>query len=79
MVLVTAREPDNTLDQALTADQEATVAAGIRRLTRIGDALAPGTIAAATWSGHRFARELGERLPDGPTYCYELPALADLS
>ena len=52
-------------------------AAAIRRVTRIGDALAPGTIAAATWSGHRFARELGEPLPDGPTYRYELPALAE--
>ncbi len=78
VVLVTAREPNNALYRELTTDQEAMAEAGIRRLTRIGDALAPGTIAAATWSGHRFARELGERLPDGPTYCYELPALADL-
>jgi dimethylamine/trimethylamine dehydrogenase len=43
----------------------------------IGDAMAPGTIAAAIWSGHRFARELGEKLPDGPSYRYEIPALAE--
>ena len=28
-----------------------------RRITRIGDCYAPGTIAAAVWSGHRCARE----------------------
>ena len=28
-------------------------------VTRIGDALGPSTIAAAVWSGHRYARELG--------------------
>ncbi|MDP6567603.1 MAG: NAD(P)-binding protein [Alphaproteobacteria bacterium] len=77
VVLVTGRDPDDMLFDTLTGDPDALVAAGIRRLTRIGDALAPGTIAAAIWSGHRFARELGERLPDGPTYRYELPALAE--
>ena len=33
-------------------------------MTRIGDCLAPGTIAAAVYSGHRYARELGEVSPD---------------
>jgi dimethylamine/trimethylamine dehydrogenase len=39
--------------------------AGIRSVTRIGDCLAPGTIAAAVLSGHRYAREFGETIdPD---------------
>ena len=32
-------------------------AAGIRSVALIGDCLAPGTIAAAVYSGHRIARE----------------------
>ena len=41
---------------------------GIRRIIRIGDCLAPGTIAQAVWSGHRFARELGETDGDEVPY-----------
>ena len=78
IVLVTGQDPDNALYKELTDDPGAMAAAGIRRVTMIGDAMAPGTIAAAIWSGHRFARELGEKLPDGPSYRYELPALAEL-
>ena len=36
-------------------------AAGIRSVTRIGDALAPGAIVHAVYSGHRYARELDAR------------------
>jgi dimethylamine/trimethylamine dehydrogenase len=32
--------------------------AGIKTVNRIGDAEAPGTIAAAVFGGHRYAREL---------------------
>ena len=42
--------------------------AGIRKVVRIGDCLAPGTIAAAVYSGHRFARELdviADAVPSG--------------
>ena len=46
-VLVTMRTP---VDDLWLARQE---------LTRIGDALGPSTIAAAVYSGHRYARELG--------------------
>ena len=36
------------------------------RLSRIGDCLAPSTIAAAVYDGHRYARELDEASePDG--------------
>jgi len=31
---------------------------------RIGDALAPGTVAAAVYAGHRAARELDAAVPD---------------
>ena len=47
-VLVTMRTPIDDLWQARPD------------LTRIGDALGPSTIAAAVYSGHRYARELGE-------------------
>ncbi|WP_249138125.1 oxidoreductase [Phenylobacterium montanum] len=51
LLLVTARDPDDALYRALIALPDG------RRLERIGDALAPGTIAAAVYSGHRLARE----------------------
>ncbi|MEM9199967.1 MAG: NADH:flavin oxidoreductase, partial [Pseudomonadota bacterium] len=47
-----------------------------KTLTRIGDCLAPGTIAAAVWAGHRYARELGEPPVEGVPFRRELPALA---
>ncbi|MBE1282766.1 MAG: NAD(P)-binding protein [Rhodobacteraceae bacterium] len=45
-------------------------------LERIGDCFGPGTIAAAVYSGHRFARELGEAKTDAVPFRRELPALA---
>jgi dimethylamine/trimethylamine dehydrogenase len=45
-------------------------------LTRIGDCHAPGTIAAAVYAGHRYARELGEPETAGVPFRRELPALA---
>lgn len=50
--------------------------AGPRSLTRIGDCFGPGTIAAAVYSGHRYARELGEPTPEGVPFRRELPRLA---
>ena len=64
LVLVTAPLADDALYHDLMADEAALADAGIRRVTRIGDCLAPGTIAAAVYGGHRFARELGEVPPD---------------
>jgi len=48
-VLVTMRRPSDDLWQAQPS------------VTRLGDALGPSTIAAAVYSGHRYARELGAR------------------
>ncbi len=57
-VLVTARLPEDALYTALNEDAAALAAAGVRSVTRIGDCLSPGIIAAAVLDGHRYAREL---------------------
>jgi dimethylamine/trimethylamine dehydrogenase len=58
VVLVTSRLPEESLLLALTG------AEGTRLTVRgIGDAWAPGTIAAAVWSGRRFAEEFDAELP----------------
>ncbi len=75
LVTVTMRRPVDAVFhelQTLLADGRP----GPRTLTRIGDALAPGTIAAAVHAGHRYARELGAPITDGVPFRRELPALA---
>ncbi len=43
--------------------------AGVKSVTRIGDALAPATVAAAVHAGFRFAQEWGETIdPDRPPF-----------
>ncbi len=59
LVTVTARLPNLALVRALRARAEDWRAAGIKTLSVIGDALAPGTIAAAVFGGRRYAEELG--------------------
>ena len=73
VVMVTMRDAKDALYNALAT----TSGAGLKTLTRIGDCLAPGTIAAAVYSGHRFAREHGEPPVEGVPFRRELPALAD--
>ncbi len=58
LVIVGARFANDGLHAALSASPDALAAAGIRSVTRIGDALAPGAIVHAVYSGHRYAREL---------------------
>ncbi len=58
LMLVTARLPNDALYQALARDTESLEARGITSVTRIGDCLAPGTLASAVYSGHRYARAL---------------------
>ncbi len=72
VVLATMREPRDGLFRELqqASDNPST------KFKHIGDCLAPGTIAAAIYSGHRYARELGEPAPDGVPFRRELPALA---
>lgn len=54
VVMVTSRSPVDDLYHAL---------AGGFDVKRIGDCLAPGTIATAVYSGHRAAREMDEEQP----------------
>jgi dimethylamine/trimethylamine dehydrogenase len=58
LVIVGARLAEDTLQRALAARADELTAAGIRSVTAIGDALAPGAIVHAVYSGHRYAREL---------------------
>ncbi|MBV8497228.1 MAG: hypothetical protein JO361_10640 [Gammaproteobacteria bacterium] len=58
LVIVGARFANDDLYAALTARGDDLAAAGIRSVTRIGDALAPGALVHAVYSGHRYAEEL---------------------
>jgi dimethylamine/trimethylamine dehydrogenase len=74
-VPVTMRRPIDTLFHEVKA-LVGTAGNARPTLTRIGDCLAPGTIAAAVYAGHRYARELGESASDAVPFKRELPALA---
>jgi dimethylamine/trimethylamine dehydrogenase len=60
LIAVGARLPEESLWLALQARKGEWAAAGLESVTRIGDCLAPSTIAAANHAGHSYARELGE-------------------
>ncbi len=66
LVLVTSRAPRDTLWHELHALQAERKEAGIKSVTRIGDCLAPGLIAAACYSGHLYARAAGETCAAAP-------------
>lgn len=57
VVTVTSRLPNEKLDLALEIASAATTDAGIISVKSIGDGLAPSTIAAAVYAGHRYALE----------------------
>jgi len=58
IVIVGVRRASDALYHALCARAGEFAAAGIVSVDRIGDALAPGAIVHAVYSGHRYAREL---------------------
>ncbi|MGP8032829.1 MAG: FAD-dependent oxidoreductase, partial [Steroidobacteraceae bacterium] len=58
LVIVGARFANDSLHTELAARGAELETAGIRSITRIGDALAPGAIVHAVYSGHRYAQEL---------------------
>ena len=60
LIPVTARLPEERLWLDLKAREADWADAGIQSVTRIGDCLAPGLIAAANYSGHLYARGFGE-------------------
>ncbi len=75
LLFVTMRLPNDSVFQALNADPVSLGTAGISSVVRIGDCLAPSTIAAAVYSGHRCARETDEPAPDGVPFKRELVEL----
>ncbi len=62
LVTVTARLPNDQVAQDLRARQNEWADAGLQSVTALADALAPSTIAAAVWDGHRYAEDLGETI-----------------
>jgi len=62
LVTVTARLPNDQVAQDLRARQNEWNDAGLQSVTALADALAPSTIAAAVWDGHRYAEDLGETI-----------------
>ncbi len=63
VVMITARLPNDSLYAELQQRQSEWQSAGIKNVSCIGDALAPGLIAHAVYAGHRFAREADETEP----------------
>jgi dimethylamine/trimethylamine dehydrogenase len=59
LVLVTGRLPNDLLYHALMQVPELLREAGVRSVARIGDCLAPSSIADAVYQGHKFARAFG--------------------
>ena len=58
LVVVTARLPVDSLAQELANRRHQWADAGLKSVTAIGDAWAPGTIAAAVWAGRCYAEEI---------------------
>jgi len=62
VVLVTAREPVDAVYKELDSRREDWSGKGLVSARAIGDALNPGTIAAAVWDGRRLAEELDSKI-----------------
>ncbi len=60
LIPLTARLPNDALLSALRSQQVQFLAAGGKSIQGVGDCIAPGIIAAAVYSGHKAARELGD-------------------
>jgi dimethylamine/trimethylamine dehydrogenase len=74
VVLVTQREPLDSLYHELRADPARLQREGIEAVYRVGDCLAPRTIAENVFDGHRLAREIDTADPATPLpFLRELP------
>ncbi|MEM8813870.1 MAG: FAD-dependent oxidoreductase [Pseudomonadota bacterium] len=75
-VMVTMRAPIDGLYREVRSliDRGAS---GPKSIKRIGDCFAPGTIAAAVYGGHRYARELDAPIPNGVPFRREQVLLQD--
>ena len=69
---VTSRLPNEELLQGLNGLSEELAASGITSIASIGDCLAPSTIAAAVYAGHRHAREFDRTAGDAAGFHREL-------
>ncbi len=58
LLMVTMRDPNDALFNALQSQQDQWQAKGVKSIQLLGDAYAPGSVAAAVYAGHRAAREL---------------------
>lgn len=76
LVIVGARLARDELYHALIGRPEELKLAGVASIDRIGDALAPGAIAHAVFSGHRYAREL-DCSPGAELYRRDTPLIAE--
>jgi dimethylamine/trimethylamine dehydrogenase len=79
LLMVTMRDPKDALFNALQAQQDQWQAKGLKSIQLLGDAYAPGSVAAAVYAGHRAARELdAPELPlDSVPFRREMVALED--
>jgi dimethylamine/trimethylamine dehydrogenase len=73
VVSVTSRTPEDDLFETLSGMPGAAPGAGIVSVHAVGDCLAPGTIAAAVYAGHRYAREFDTPPSDAVAFLRELP------
>ena len=60
LIMVTSRLSNDGLYQDCINNSQRLRDAGVKTVDRIGDCVAPGTIAAAVYSGHLWARQLGD-------------------
>jgi dimethylamine/trimethylamine dehydrogenase len=75
-VLVTRREPLDSLYREVTADPARLAEEGIESVYRIGDCVAPRLIAECVFDGHRLAREIDTDDPATPLpFARELPEM----
>ncbi len=76
IVMVTARDGNDTLWHDLKYMQSRWQDAGIKSVKIIGDAEAPAPIAWATYAGHRYAMEMDtEHQGDDPCFKREVTGL----
>src|SRR5262249_13036383 len=74
VVLVTQREPCDTLYREVSADPARVASEEIEHVYRIGDCVAPRLIADCVFDGHRLARETGSDDSSTPLpFIRELP------
>ena len=79
VLLVTSRLPVDGLCTDLLARRDEWADRGLRSVRAVGDALAPGTIAAAVWDGRHYAEELESPTGDADSTPYrrEITAVAN--